>query len=61
MFKLRGDVEADAVQTYPVPHAHADAGDLGAADKDADRTVRRSLSTPRLASVAISQSSNAVT
>ena len=38
MLKLRVDVEADAVQTYPVPHAHADAGDLGAADKDADLT-----------------------
>ena len=36
MLELRIDVEADAVQAHPAPHAHADARDLGAADEDAD-------------------------
>ena len=58
MLQLRSDVEADAVQAHPVPHAHADAGDLGARQQRCrPAPSRRSPSTPRLASVAISQSS----
>src|SRR5262249_45830291 len=36
VFEVRIDIERDAMEGDPVPHADADRGDLRAADEDAD-------------------------